>query len=60
MIPEIEEFLLCETPKAWIELALQHPEELLIDHANCEKKAAGTALTLMFRYAEKEELQKKM
>lgn len=60
MIPEIEAFLLCETPPTWIEQALQHPEELLIDHANCEKKAAGTALTLMFRYAEKEDLQQKM
>lgn len=60
LIPEIEEFLLCQTPQAWIEQALQHPEELLIDHANCEKKAAGTALTLMFRYAEKEDLQQKM
>lgn len=60
MIPEIEAFLLCETPRSWIDQALQHPEELLIDHANCEKKAAGTALTLMFRYAEKEELQQKM
>src|SRR5690606_37752649 len=49
-----------QTPQAWIEQALQHPEELLIDHANCEKKAAGTALTLMFRYAEKEDLQQKM
>ena len=60
LIPEIEEFLLCQTPQAWVEQALQHPEELLIDHANCEKKAAGTALTLMFRYAEKEDLQQKM
>lgn len=60
VIPEIEAFLLCQTPQAWIVRALQHPEELLIDHANCEKKAAGTALTLMFRYAEKEELQQKM
>lgn len=60
LIPEIEEFLLCQTPQAWIEQALQHPEELLIDHANCEKKAAGMAITLMFRYAEKEDLQQKM
>lgn len=60
MIAEIEAFLLCATPPAWIERAMQHPEELLIDHANCEKKAAGTALTLMFRYAEKEDLQQKM
>lgn len=37
-----------------------HPEELLIDHANCEKKAAGTALNLMFRYVDKVDLLGKM
>jgi len=57
LIPEIEAFLQCQTPQSWIECALEHPEELLLDHANCEKKAAGTALSLMFRYAEREELQ---
>ncbi len=57
LIPEIEAFLLCQTPQGWIESALKHPEELLLDHANCEKKAAGTALSLMFRYAEREEMQ---
>lgn len=56
LIPEIEAFLQCQTPESWIEWALEHPEELLLDHANCEKKAAGTALTLMFRYPEREEL----
>ena len=33
---------------------------LLIDHANCEKKAASTALALMFAYAEDLELAGKM
>lgn len=33
---------------------------LLIDHANCEKKAASTALSLMFAYAEDLELTDKM
>jgi tRNA-(ms[2]io[6]A)-hydroxylase len=33
---------------------------LLIDHANCEKKAASTALSLMFAYAEDLELTGKM
>ena len=33
---------------------------LLIDHANCEKKAASTALALMFAYAEDLELADKM
>lgn len=59
-ISEILAFLPCETPQAWIEGALLHPEELLIDHANCEKKAAGTALNLMFRYVDKPDLLTKM
>ena len=33
---------------------------LLIDHANCEKKAASTALALMFAYAEDLDLAEKM
>src|SRR5690606_38926597 len=53
-------FLACPTPDPWVEQALQHPEELLIDHANCEKKAASTALNLMFRYIDKPELLQKM
>ena len=36
------------------------PDVLLIDHANCEKKAASTALALMFAYAEDLELADKM
>lgn len=57
---EIHEFLLCETPGEWVESALQYPELLLIDHANCEKKAAGTALNLMYRYVDNFELLNKM
>lgn len=60
LLPEIERFLLCPTPQAWIDQALRHPEVLLIDHANCEKKAASTALTLLFRYIEKDDLQYKL
>jgi tRNA-(ms[2]io[6]A)-hydroxylase len=40
------------TPNAWVEDALAHLPELLQDHANCEKKAASTALALMFAYPE--------
>src|SRR3974390_3373103 len=40
------------TPCAWVEDALCHVPELLQDHANCEKKAASTALALMFAYPE--------
>jgi tRNA-(ms[2]io[6]A)-hydroxylase len=48
------------TPASWIERARCSPDELLIDHANCEKKAASTALALMFAYAEDLELTGKM
>ena len=56
----IRAFLLCETPRAWVEWALEHPETLLIDHANCEKKAASTALNLMYRYVEHHQLLNKL
>jgi len=44
------EFLQCPTPQRWIEAACQQLDVILLDHANCEKKAATTALTLMQRY----------
>jgi tRNA 2-(methylsulfanyl)-N6-isopentenyladenosine37 hydroxylase len=40
------------TPRAWVEEAVGRWPELLLDHANCEKKAASTALALMFAYPE--------
>lgn len=49
-IANIEAFLPCATPRAWIDWALANPGILLVDHANCEKKAASTALNLMYRY----------
>jgi tRNA-(ms[2]io[6]A)-hydroxylase len=48
--------LKCPTPASWLERALTQQETLLIDHAHCEKKAASTALALMFRYPEQTEL----
>ena len=51
-IEPIRSFLHCETPGAWIAAALENPDVLLIDHANCEKKAASTALHLLYRYVE--------
>lgn len=47
LIPEIDAFLGCPTPAAWIEAALADQETLLIDHKNCEFKAASTALSLI-------------
>jgi tRNA-(ms[2]io[6]A)-hydroxylase len=44
------------TPTAWFERAVRDWKVLLVDHANCEKKAASTALSFMFTYAEDAEL----
>ena len=53
--------LLCvATPLDWVRMACASRDVLLIDHANCEKKAASTALALMFAYAEDLDLTGKM
>jgi len=52
--------LRARTAPAWFDLAVQRPDELLLDHANCEKKAASTALALMFAYPEDFELANRM
>ena len=49
-------WLAAPSSAAWLEQALAHPELLLIDHAHCERKAAGAALQLMFRYPSDGEL----
>src|SRR5690606_33456802 len=55
-ISALQAFLPCATPRAWIDWALENPDLLMIDHAHCEKKAASTALNLMFRYVDRPEL----
>jgi len=40
------------TPRRWVDAAIEDLPTLLIDHANCEKKAASTALALIFAYPE--------
>jgi tRNA-(ms[2]io[6]A)-hydroxylase len=59
-VDAIRAFLPCETPDAWIQNALANQELLLIDHANCEKKAASTALNLIYRYVDDSDLLNKM
>ena len=39
-----------KTSEDWINLAISNPMEILLDHAHCERKAAGVALQMMFRY----------
>ncbi len=43
-------WLVSSTSNEWLELVVANPLELLIDHAHCERKAAGAAIQLMFRY----------
>ncbi|WP_031210977.1 tRNA-(ms[2]io[6]A)-hydroxylase [Marinobacter sp. EN3] len=59
-LQEIHDFLPCRTPQTWIDSALANQDLLLIDHAHCEKKAASTALSLMYRYVDNTELLNKM
>ncbi|MFT4614432.1 MAG: tRNA-(ms[2]io[6]A)-hydroxylase [Bacteroidia bacterium] len=56
----IREFLPCATPAAWVDCAVANQDVLLVDHANCEKKAASTALNLMYRYVEHHQLLSKL
>jgi len=48
------------TDSSWFEQVDAHLDEVLIDHAHCEKKAAGTALNLIFHYVEDIELCREM
>lgn len=49
---ETFEVLRAATDGAWYDTACERWRELLVDHANCEKKAASTALSLIFTYAD--------
>ncbi len=46
------------TAPRWLAEVENHLEELLLDHAHCEKKAASTAMNLIFAYVDKVELVK--
>ena len=43
-------WLKAPTSWSWVEQANSYPMEVLIDHAHCERKAAGFAVQMMFRY----------
>ena len=60
LLEEIYQFLPCPTPDLWVEQALENLDILLIDHAQCEKKAASNAMNLMYRYVDRPDLLKKM
>ncbi|NES90748.1 tRNA isopentenyl-2-thiomethyl-A-37 hydroxylase MiaE, partial [Okeania sp. SIO2B9] len=48
------------TSQAWIEQAIANLDTILLDHSHCERKAAGVALNLMFRYPSSTKLIKKL
>jgi tRNA-(ms[2]io[6]A)-hydroxylase len=47
-----EQILRAVTPQSWVTMACERWPELLVDHLACEKKAASTALALIFAYPE--------
>jgi tRNA-(ms[2]io[6]A)-hydroxylase len=60
-IPEnIARFFDTPTPDAWFSEAAGRIPELLLDHANCELKAASTALGFLYRYPERTVLAQRM
>src|SRR6056297_1222004 len=59
-LQEIHDFLPCRTPQQWIDNALANQDLMLIDHAHCEKKAASTALSLIYRYVDNTDLLNRM
>lgn len=56
----VYDFLPCRTPESWLTAAMESLPLLMIDHANCEKKAAATAMSLMHRYTGNTALLNKM
>ncbi len=57
IVSEVQDFLEVCTPEAWVSHALDDLGTLLIDHANCEYKAAATGMSLITKYREKPRLQ---
>ncbi len=49
-LPATIKFLQQPTSPDWIQQALANLDTILLDHSHCERKAAGVALNLMFRY----------
>ena len=57
--PKIK-FLKTPTSQAWVELAIANMDDILLDHAQCERKAAGTAIQMMSRYPSSERLVREL
>jgi len=53
-------FLKTPTSQAWVEQAITNMDTILLDHAQCERKAAGTAIQMMSRYPSSVELVREL
>ncbi|MEM8501760.1 MAG: tRNA-(ms[2]io[6]A)-hydroxylase [Cyanobacteria bacterium P01_D01_bin.1] len=53
-------FLKTPTSQAWLDQAIANTDTILLDHAQCERKAAGTAIQMMSRYPSSVELVREL
>lgn len=60
ILENLEAFFDTPTPDSWLDEAGARVPELLLDHANCELKAASTALGFLYRYPDRTELAQRM
>ncbi|HBW58595.1 MAG TPA: rubrerythrin family protein [Oscillatoriales bacterium UBA8482] len=58
-LPKIK-FLKTPTSQDWVEQAIANLDTILLDHSHCERKAAGVAINLMFRYPSSVKLIKEL
>jgi tRNA-(ms[2]io[6]A)-hydroxylase len=56
----IAAFLDTATPEEWLDVACERLPEMLLDHANCELKAASSALGFLYRYPDRTALVQRM
>ncbi|MEO2000538.1 MAG: tRNA isopentenyl-2-thiomethyl-A-37 hydroxylase MiaE, partial [Pirellulales bacterium] len=49
-----------DTPDRWFSQVDENLDEILIDHAHCEKKAAGVAMNLLFAYVDNTKISRAM
>lgn len=59
-IPALSLTLKLETSQAWVDAVMSDFDSFLIDHAACERKAAGMALSLCTHYPDRAELVRSM
>jgi len=57
--PKIK-FLKVPTSEVWVQQALANMDTILLDHAQCERKAAGTAIQMMSRYPSSDRLVREL